>query len=815
MLLLWILVLVVGIAYLAHRRTAPLPALGVVAVYLLAMGAWSHAPGWLLLIFWVLIAVVAVPLLLPDLRRQYFTKPLFSWFQKVLPPMSETERDAIDAGTVWWDGELFSGRPDWDKLLAYPKAQLTEEEQAFIDGPTEELCAMVSDWEIGQAMDLPPAAWEHIKTHGFFALIIPKEYGGKGFSAYAHSQVAMKLATRSGDLASTVMVPNSLGPAELLLHYGTEEQRNHYLPRLARGDDIPCFALTGPLAGSDAGAMPDTGVICKGEWEGKETLGLRLNWEKRYITLGPVATLLGLAFKAHDPDHLLGDEEDLGISLALIPTDTPGVEIGRRHLPLGAAFMNGPNSGKDVFIPLEYLIGGQEMLGKGWMMLMNCLSVGRSISLPAVGTGAAKFTSLVTGQYAQVREQFNVPLSAFEGIQEALARIGGNAWLMDSARMLTANAVDLGEKPSVLSAILKYHLTERGRECISHAMDVHGGKGIIMGPNNYLGRSWQGAPIFITVEGANILSRNLMIFGQGAIRCHPFVLKEMALAGREDHDQALKEFDGPLMQHIGFAVSNAASTLVLNLGFGRFEKAPGNRLSQGYFRALNRQAAAFALLADLSMMLLGGELKRRERLSARLGDVLSHMYLASAALKRYHDLDSPDHLEPLFAWAMEESLGESERALDELLSNFPNKVLGCLLRVIVFPFGRRHTGPSDALDAEVAAVIGRAKGDPTLEELLAGCYRPQSAEDPVGALQHAYDLLGASHPLQKKLHAALKSGQVKPTAGESAIDAALHAGVLQPAEAQTLRDAEAARRTVIDVDDFSKEELKQAEGKVR
>ena len=815
MLLLWILVLVVGIAYLAHRRTAPLPALGVVAVFLLAMGAWSHAPGWLLLIFWVLIAAVAAPLLLPDLRRQYFTKPLFSWFQKVLPPMSETERDAIDAGTVWWDGELFSGRPDWDKLLAYPKAQLTEEEQAFIDGPTEELCAMVSDWEIGQAMDLPPAAWEHIKTHGFFALIIPKEYGGKGFSAYAHSQVAMKLATRSGDLASTVMVPNSLGPAELLLHYGTDEQRNHYLPRLARGDDIPCFALTGPLAGSDAGAMPDTGIICKGEWEGQETLGLRLNWEKRYITLGPVATLLGLAFKAHDPDHLLGDEEDLGISLALIPTDTPGVDIGRRHLPLGAAFMNGPNSGKDVFIPLEFLIGGQEMLGKGWMMLMNCLSVGRSISLPAVGTGAAKFTSLVTGQYAQVREQFNVPLSAFEGIQEALARIGGNAWLMDSARMLTANAVDLGEKPSVLSAILKYHLTERGRECISHAMDVHGGKGIIMGPNNYLGRSWQGAPIFITVEGANILSRNLMIFGQGAIRCHPFVLKEMALAGREDHDQALKEFDGLLMQHIGFAVSNAASTLVLNFGVGHFEKAPGNRLSQGYFRALNRQAAAFALLADLSMMLLGGELKRRERLSARLGDVLSHLYLASAALKRYHDLDSPEHLEPLFTWAMEESLGESERALDELLSNFPNKVLGCLLRVIVFPFGRRHTGPSDALDAEVAAVLGRAKGDPTLEELLAGCYRPQSADDPVGALQQAYDLLGASHALQKKLHTALKSGQVKPAAGEHAIDAALEAGVLQPAEAQTLRDAEAARRKVIDVDDFSKEELTQAEGKVR
>ena len=815
MLLLWLVVLVVGIAYLAHRRVAPLPALGVVAVYLVAMGAFSHAPGWLLTIFWLLLVATAVPLVLPDLRRKWLTAPLFGWFRKTLPPMSQTEREAIDAGTVWWDGELFSGRPDWNTLLAYPKVQLSAEEQAFIDGPTEELCAMVSDWQIGQDMDLPAEAWAHIKTHGFFALIIPKEYGGKGFSAFAHSQVAMKLATRSGDLASTVMVPNSLGPAELLLHYGTDEQRNHYLPRLARGDDIPCFALTGPLAGSDAGAMPDTGVICKGQWQGEEVLGLRLNWEKRYITLGPVATLLGLAFKAYDPDHLLGDKEELGISLALIPTDTPGVEIGQRHLPLGAAFMNGPNSGKDVFVPLSFLIGGQEMLGKGWMMLMNCLSVGRSISLPAVGTGAAKYTSLVTGQYAQVREQFNVPLAAFEGIQEALARIGGNAWLMDSARMLTANAVDLGEKPSVLSAILKYHLTERGRECIQHAMDVHGGKGIIMGPNNYLGRSWQGAPIFITVEGANILSRNLMIFGQGAIRCHPFVLKEMALAAREDHDQALKEFDALLLRHVGFAVGNAASTLVLGLGLGRFEKAPGDALSQGYFRALDRQAAAFALLADLCMMLLGGELKRRERLSARLGDVLSNLYLGSAALKRYHDLDSPEYLRPLLRWAMEESLGQAEKALDRLLDNFPNRFLGGALRLVVFPFGRRHTGPSDELDAEVAALLGRAKGDPALEQLLAGCYRPTDASDPVGALQQASDLLRASAPLHKKLHQAHKGGQLAPAPGESLIDTALHANTLQAGEAQSLHEAEAARRRVIDVDAFSKDELLPTEGKVR
>jgi acyl-CoA dehydrogenase len=815
MLVLWLLVLVLGTAFLAHRRISPLPAMGCVGVYLILMDTFSRAPGWLLGILWLLLLAVALPLLLPGQRRSLFTAPLFAWFQRVLPPMSSTEREAIEAGTVWWDGELFSGRPNWNTLLAYPKAQLSEEEQAFIDGPTEELCSMVSEWQIGQDLDLPPKAWEYIKQNGFFALIIPRQYGGKGFSAYAHSQVAMKLATRSGDLASTVMVPNSLGPAELLLHYGTDEQRKHYLPRLASGEEIPCFALTGPLAGSDAGAMPDTGIICKGQWQGQEVLGLRLNWEKRYITLGPVATLLGLAFKAYDPEHLLGEEEDLGISLALIPTDLPGVDIGRRHYPLGAAFMNGPNAGKDVFIPLDHLIGGQEMLGKGWMMLMNCLSVGRSISLPAVGTGAAKFTSLTTGQYSQIREQFNVPISAFEGIQEAMARIGGNAWLMDSARILTANAVDLGEKPSVLSAILKYHLTERGRDCISHAMDVHGGKAIIMGPNNYLGRSWQGAPIFITVEGANILSRNLMIFGQGAIRCHPYVLKEMALASREDKAQALLEFDELLLEHIGFAVSNAASSLLLGLGLDQLDEVPGDNVSRPYFRALNRLAAAFALLADTSMMLLGGELKRRERLSARLGDVLSYLYLGSAALKRYHDLGCPEHSQPMLRWAMEESLSQAEQALEGLLGNFPNKLLGGALRVLVMPFGRRHKGPNDALDAEIAGIIGRNSGDPALEELLTGCYRPQDKDDAVGALQHAINLLNEVTPLQKKLRQALKEGQLQEVPEQDLIDTAKAAGVLSKQEAQSLHQAEAAQRKVIDVDDFGPKELALSRGKVR
>ncbi|WP_043310632.1 acyl-CoA dehydrogenase [Pseudomonas sp. ML96] len=814
MLAVWLLLLIIGVAYLAYSRMAALPALGIVAGYLILLGLFGDAPDWLELVLWLLWLGVAVPIALPELRRKLITGPLFGWFQKVLPPMSATERDAIEAGTVWWDGQLFSGRPDWQVLLDYPAAKLSEEEQAFIDGPVEELCGMVSDWEIGQQLDLPEKAWQHIKGNGFFGLIIPKEYGGKGFSAYAHSQVVMKLSTRSGDLASTVMVPNSLGPAELLLHYGTDEQRQHYLPRLARGEEIPCFALTGPLAGSDAGAMPDTGIICKGQWNGEEVLGLRLNWEKRYITLGPVATLLGLAFKAYDPDHLLGDQEELGISLALIPTDTPGVEIGRRHLPSGAAFMNGPNAGKDVFVPLSCLIGGQEYLGKGWMMLMNCLSVGRSISLPAGGTGAAKMSGLVSGQYCRVREQFGVPLAAFEGIQEALARIAGNAWMMDAARTLTASAVDLGEKPSVLSAILKYHLTERGRECIGHAMDVHGGKAIIMGPNNYLARAWQGVPVSITVEGANILSRNLMIFGQGAIRCHPFVLDEMALAGREDHEQALLEFDRLLMKHVGFAVGNAAGALLHGLSFSRFGNVPGDNLSRPYFRALNRLAAAFALLADSTMMLLGGELKRRERLSARLGDVLSHLYLASAALKRYHDLGNPEALQPLLRWALEENLGLAEQALEELLGNFPNRAFGYLLRALVFPLGRRHRGPSDELDAEVAAILGRTRGDHALESLLDGCYRPRGANDPVAALQQAVELLDGTAETQRKLHKALKSGLL-PRPGEHEIDAALREQHLSSEEAAQLHQADAARRRVIDVDDFAKEDLKLSRGKVR
>ncbi|HLV16577.1 MAG TPA: acyl-CoA dehydrogenase [Pseudomonas sp.] len=815
MLAVWLLVLLFGIVVLAHLRLAAHISLILVAIYLVAMALVDVAPGLLMLILVLLWLTVAIPLFLPDLRRRRITAPALQWFRGVLPPMSDTERDAIEAGTVWWDGQLFSGRPDWHQLLAVPAPRLSAEEQAFLDGPTEELCAMVSDWDIGQRLDLPPEAWAFIKEQGFFGLIIPREYGGKGFSALAHSQIVMKLATRSADLASTVMVPNSLGPAELLLHYGTDEQRQRYLPRLARGEEIPCFALTGPLAGSDAGAMPDTGIICRGQWEGEEVLGLRLNWEKRYITLGPVATLLGLAFKAHDPDHLLGEQEDLGITLALIPTDLPGVDIGKRHLPLGAAFMNGPNSGKDVFVPLDAIIGGPAMLGKGWMMLMNCLSVGRSISLPAVGTSAAKVCTYASGRYTRIREQFNVPLAAFEGIQAPLARLAGNAWLMDAARLLTARAVDLGEKPSVLSAVLKYHLTERGRECIAHAMDIHGGKGIIMGPNNYLARAWQGAPIFITVEGANILSRNLMIFGQGAIRSHPYVLKEMEVAAAEDSEANLESFDRLLLDHTGFAVSNAASALLLGITGGFFSAAPGHGVSRHYFRRLNRLAAAFALMADTSMLMLGGSLKRRERLSARLGDVLSYLYLGSAALKRFHDLGEPREQEPLLRWALEESLFCAEDALAGLLDNFPSRPLAMLLRVLVFPMGRLHKGPSDALEAEIAALLDAPLADPVMSRLLDGVYLPEEGGDGLGALEHAWRHLHANEAIRMLLQRAVREGQLHPQPEGDLLHAALAAGVLNEPQVTALREEERARRRVIDVDAFDPQVLQPTEGKVR
>lgn len=804
--LLWLLGLILCIAVLAWVRSGLLNGSLVVGAYLLAMTLLGPVHWLLDLILWALFLGIAIPLNMTDWRRRSITTPLFHWFRKVLPPISDTEQEALDAGTVWWDGEIFSGRPDWDTLHSYPKPTLSAEEQAFLDGPVEELCRMTNEWQVTtELQDLPEPVWQFIKSNGFFGLIIPKEYGGKGFSAYAHSQVAMKLASRSGDLGSTVMVPNSLGPAELLMHYGTDAQKQYYLPRLAAGEEVPCFALTSPEAGSDAGAMPDRGIVCRGQWQGQEVLGLSVTWEKRYITLGPVATLLGLAFKVYDPDGLLGDREELGISLALIPTDTQGVEIGRRHFPLNAAFMNGPNAGKDVFIPMDYLIGGQQMIGHGWKMLMNCLAVGRSISLPAGGTGAAKMASMATGAYARIRRQFNLPIGEFEGVQEALARIGGNTYVMDAARSMTAGAVDLGEKPAVLSGVVKYHITERMRQCLNDAMDVHGGKGICMGPKNYLGRGYQSIPISITVEGANILTRSMMIFGQGAIRSHPYVLQEMLATQDPDQDRAIARFDALLYEHIGHALGNAAGSLLLGLTCGALVRTPGNADTRGYYRQLSRLSAAFATLTDTSMLMLGGELKRRERLSARLGDVLSFIYLASATLKHYHDQGEPEEDLPLLRWGVEDLLVKIEQAMHEILLNFPDRCMGIALRVLIFPLGRRLKPPADTTGKEVARRLMTPGA--SRDRLLEGCYRSNDPEDVTGLLNSTLDKVILADPIELRLSKALRSGELQHDSDADSLAVAAESGVISPDEAQKVRDARLARRAVIEVDDFSKEEM--------
>ncbi|MGF2530968.1 acyl-CoA dehydrogenase, partial [Ralstonia pseudosolanacearum] len=630
----------------------------------------------------VATAVLAVVLVLPallltlkPLRRALVTRPVLATFRAILPEMSQTERDAIEAGTVWWDAELFSGRPDWKRLRAAPAPRLTPEEQAFLDVETGKLCDLANDWESTQVwQDLSPEAWAYAKQAGFLGMIIPREYGGKGFSAYAHSQVVMKLATRCSAAAVSVMVPNSLGPAELLLHYGTDAQKAYYLPRLARGEEIPCFALTNAYAGSDAAAIPDVGVVCRGLHEGRETLGLRVTWSKRYITLGPIATVLGLAFRVVDPDGLLGDDKAPGITCALIPTRHPGVNIGRRHWPLNAVFQNGPNWGKDVFIPIDWVIGGQAQVGRGWRMLMECLAAGRAISLPSSNVGMAKLAVRATGAYAAVRRQFRTPIGQFEGIREALGRMGGNLYTMDAARRLSALAVDLGEKPSVISAMAKYHVTERARDVINDAMDIVGGKGICMGPNNFLARAYQQIPIAITVEGANIMTRCLIIFGQGVIRCHPYVLREMTAAQGADSPASLRAFDAALFGHGAFVAGNLVRALLHALSGGRATAAPSDAAPalRRYYRAVNRFSTALALLADVSMFTLGGTLKRRESLTGRLGDILSQLYLVSAVLKRFEDDGRPADDAALAHWSAQDALARAYDALDGVLANFPN-----------------------------------------------------------------------------------------------------------------------------------------------
>ena len=763
-----------------------------------ALQGAGSAPAGLMMALWISVALVAAFSIVKPLRRAIVTRPLFGVYKRILPQVSQTEQEALDAGSIWWDADLFSGRPDWKKLLAYAPARLSQEEKAFLDGPVEQLCGMLDEWDIThQRMDMPPEVWKFIREQGFLGMIIPKSYGGLGFSAYAHSETVTKISTRSGTAAVSVMVPNSLGPAELLIHYGTQEQKDHYLPRLAKGLEIPCFALTNPEAGSDAGSIPDFGIVCKGMHEGREVLGIRLTWEKRYITLGPVATLLGLAFKLFDPDKLLGGEEELGITLALVPTSHKGVNIGRRHIPLNSAFMNGPTTGKDVFVPMDWIIGGTAQIGRGWRMLVECLAAGRSISLPSMSMAAGKIGSRATGAYARIRSQFKTPIGKFEGVQEPLARIGGNTYLMDATRRLTMAALDMGEKPSVISAICKYHMTERMRTILIDAMDIHGGKGICLGPENYLGRAWETVPIAITVEGANILTRSMIIFGQGAIRCHPFVLKEIQAAGADD----LAAFDRALWGHMAFTVSNAARALWLGLTGGKGIAVPGARETRRYLQLMTRFSAAFALLSDASMFVIGGSLKRKEMISARLGDILSLLYMASATVKRFQDEGCQKDDIPLLTWAMHDSFFRLQVAMDGVLANFPNRFVAAWLRLLAFPKGLTLDAPQDKWASRVAEILitpGAAR-----DRLTAGAYVPRREDDVIGRLDIAMEAVIAADPIEAKIRRAAKEGKLGQRTLAERRAAALAQGIITQGELDHLVRTDRLRHDVIRVDDFA------------
>jgi acyl-CoA dehydrogenase len=728
-------------------------------------------------------------------RRDYITRPIFRWARNVLPSLSATEREAAEAGDVWWDADLFSGNPDWTKLITFPAAALSVEEQAFIDGPVAELCRMLDDWRINwEWRDLPPQVWDYLKQHKFFAMIIPREYGGLGFSAYAHSQVIRTISSRSIVAAVTAMVPNSLGPGELLHRFGTREQQDYWLPRLAQGREIPCFGLTSPEAGSDAASMIDSGVVCRGTWQGRDTLGIRLNWHKRYITLAPVATVLGLAFKLSDPDHLIGDREQLGITVALVPTNLPGVTIGRRHLPALQMFQNGPTSGRDVFIPMDNVIGGIAQAGKGWKMLMSALAAGRGISLPSLAASGGAFAAHVCGAYARIREQFHVPIGRFEAVEERLGRIAATAYLLDAARRLTCAAIDHGHKPAVVTAIIKQQATERLRVVANDAMDIHGGKAVQEGPLNYLGSFYRAVPIGITVEGANIVTRSLIQFGQGAIRSHPFLLSEINALEQPDPARALDEFDRAFWGHVRHTLANALRAVARAWTGGVTAPAPAAGMTRRYYRRLGRYASAFALAADFALLTLAAGLKRREMISARFGDILSELYLGSAVLKRWEDEGRQAADLPLVDWCMEASSATIETRLDEILANLPMRPVAWLLRCMLLPFGVRRRGPTDRLTQACAGLLLAPSA--TRDRLTAGIFHA-TGDNGVARLERAFELTIGVAPLHERMRRA-HVREIETARGQNVINdieaAALHAAAQAVAEA-------------VAVDDFAPEEI--------
>ncbi|CAM2835776.1 acyl-CoA dehydrogenase [Vibrio rarus] len=736
-------------------------------------------------------------------RRKWVSDPAFKMFKKVLPPLSDTEREAMEAGSVWWEGDLFSGAPDWEKLHAYPKPTLSSDEQSFIDVQVEALLDMIDDYQIVQKdRDLPEEVWSYLKKEGFFSLVIAKQYGGREFSSLANSTIVTKIASRSLSAAVTVMVPNSLGPGELLSHYGTQQQKEYWLPRLAVGEEIPCFALTGPEAGSDAGAIPDSGHVCYGEHNGEKVLGIELSWNKRYITLAPVATVLGLAFKLQDPENLLGKGQDLGITCALIPTDHPGVENGERHDPLGLAFMNGPTRGEKVFIPIDWLIGGADYAGKGWRMLVECLSAGRGISLPALGASVGHLTAKTTGAYSFVRKQFGLSIGRFEGVAESLGRIGGLTYLLEASRTLTTTALDSGEKPGIVTAIAKYHMTEMGRTVLNDAMDIHSGRAIQQGPMNYLSHPYYGMPVAITVEGANILTRNLMIFGQGATRCHPYVLSEMELASEQDTELAASKFDGLLFKHIAHATKNSVGALSAALTGSLFISAPVTGATKSYYKQLTRLSRALAVSSDFAMLTLGGDLKRKELISARLGDLLSYLYLASAALKKYQDEGEQKQDLPFVQYALDHCLYNGAKALQQAYANFPVSWAKYAMKALVFPLGNHFKPPSDALTLKVANLL-MEQGEQR-ERLTQLCYVSDRDDDAVGIMERAFAAMHSVAPIEKKITKGVKDGRIdKKLPLHNKLNLAKQLGIISQQEVNEVIEADKLRYRAIQVDHFS------------
>ncbi len=791
------IVLLAAIIGLGYWRT-PLWLCGVVSTLLLAyLTRYGHISLLIILPIWFIFLGLIFFTAIKPIRRRYITIPLIKHVQKDMPSISATEREAIEAGDVWWEKALFCGQPDWHTLLKMPAPRLTTAEQAFLDNQVNTLCGMLQDWHIVQQGDLPTEVWNYLKRERFFALEIPVEFGGLGFSAQAHSAVITRIATRSISTAVSTMVPNSLGPAELLLHYGTDAQKNYYLPRLASGEDIPCFALTSPTAGSDAGAITDSGVVCRGEFNGQEIIGIRLNWDKRYITLAPIATLIGLAFRLSDPENLLGKGQEPGITLCLVPHQHPGVQSGRRHIPLNMAFMNGPVRGKDVFVPLDWVIGGADRIGQGWHMLMECLSVGRGISLPAMSAACGQLTYRMTGAYARIRKQFNVAIAHFEGVEEALGEIAGRTYLLEACRVFTVNAIDSGIKPAIATAITKYHTTEMSRIVMAHAMDIHGGHGIQMGPNNLLAQGHIAQPISITVEGANILTRNLIIFGQGAIRCHPYLLKEIELFAQPDSAEKYIQLDEILFSHVGYFINCTMRTLCYGLTGGRFIRSPVSGKVAHYYRQLTRMSSALALLSDLTLMLLGGDLKRRERISARLGDILSQLYLASAALKYFQDQGEQASDLDTLCWSLDLCLSEIQIAYDDLCNNFPLRWLGRLLRWMTFPLGTAYRKPRDKLTHRIA----RTMLEPSnfRDRLTHLFYQSKKSDDAAARLEKVFCQMPDMEPLLKKLRQGDKSKQNFT----AQVHAAVKKNIITSAEADKLLSFQKAYNEVIGVDEFS------------